>query len=285
MSARGAHTLGNREVAYGDDTATDRIEKTVILKAPRSRVWRALSDARQFGEWFQVELDGQFTPGVTIRGGSPTPATRICPWRWSSSGSSRSDCFSFRWHPGDVDPKFDYTVGADDAGRVHARGRPRRHAADHRRIGIRQDSARPARQGVPHERGRLDRADARTSSAMSRSRSAAAARLHDSAPIFAALGDETRLQIVARLCAEGPLSITRLSEGAGVTRQAITKHLNALSDAGLARSARSGREQIWELETRRLEMARRCLDQHLGPVGCRAQSIEGPRRALTPSSA
>jgi DNA-binding transcriptional ArsR family regulator len=96
---------------------------------------------------------------------------------------------------------------------------------------------------------------------MSRARSAAvAARLHESAPVFAALGDETRLQIVARLCAEGPLSISRLSEGAGVTRQAVTKHLNALADAGLARNARSGREQIWELETRRLEMARRCLD-------------------------
>jgi DNA-binding transcriptional ArsR family regulator len=96
---------------------------------------------------------------------------------------------------------------------------------------------------------------------MSRNRSAAAARLHDSAPVFAALGDETRLQIVARLCAEGPLSITRLSEGAGVTRQAITKHLNALSAAGLARNVKSGREQIWELEVRRLEMARRCLDR------------------------
>ena len=95
---------------------------------------------------------------------------------------------------------------------------------------------------------------------MSRSRSVATTRLHDSAPIFAALGDETRLQIVARLCGEGPLSITRLSEGAGVTRQAITKHLNALSAAGLARNVRTGREQIWELETRKLEMARRCLD-------------------------
>jgi DNA-binding transcriptional ArsR family regulator len=92
-------------------------------------------------------------------------------------------------------------------------------------------------------------------------RGSAAARLRESAPVFAALGDETRLRIVARLCEEGPLSITRLSEGAGVSRQAITKHLNALSHAGLARSARSGREQIWELETRRLELARRYLDQ------------------------
>jgi DNA-binding transcriptional ArsR family regulator len=101
----------------------------------------------------------------------------------------------------------------------------------------------------------------RSRSAAARLRPQASAGLHESAPIFAALGDETRLQIVARLCAEGPLSITRLSEGAGVTRQAITKHLNALSAAGLARHAKSGREQIWELETRRLEMARRCLDR------------------------
>ena len=105
---------------------------------------------------------------------------------------------------------------------------------------------------------------------MSRTRSTAVAPrlrrqathgLHESAPVFAALGDETRLQIVARLCAEGPLSIARLSEGAGVTRQAITKHLNALSAAGLAKNVKSGREQIWELETRRLEIARRCLDR------------------------
>jgi DNA-binding transcriptional ArsR family regulator len=101
----------------------------------------------------------------------------------------------------------------------------------------------------------------RRSTARLRPQASARQALHESAPIFAALGDETRLQIVARLCAEGPLSITRLSEGAGVTRQAITKHLNALSAAGLATNVKSGREQIWELETRRLEMARRCLDR------------------------
>jgi len=95
---------------------------------------------------------------------------------------------------------------------------------------------------------------------MSRSRSATAARLAEAAPVFAALGDATRLRLVARLCADGPLSITRLSEGAGVTRQAITKHLNALADAGLVQDIRRGRERIWELETRRLEIARRCLD-------------------------
>lgn len=96
---------------------------------------------------------------------------------------------------------------------------------------------------------------------MSRSRKAAARTLAKAAPVFAALGDATRLRLVARLCAEGPLSIARLSDHADVTRQAITKHLQAMGDAGLVRDSRRGRERIWELEPKRLEKARRCLDQ------------------------
>jgi DNA-binding transcriptional ArsR family regulator len=80
------------------------------------------------------------------------------------------------------------------------------------------------------------------------------------APVFAALGDETRLGLVGRLSAEGPLSIAALTEGAGVSRQAITKHLCALSDAGLVRSRRRGRERIWQLEPRRLGDARGYLE-------------------------
>lgn len=95
---------------------------------------------------------------------------------------------------------------------------------------------------------------------MSRRRSAAVT-FSDAAPVFAALGETTRLTLVARLCTEGPLSIARLSDGAGVTRQAITKHLHTLADAGLVRGTRAGRERIWELETRRLEKTRQCLDQ------------------------
>jgi DNA-binding transcriptional ArsR family regulator len=96
---------------------------------------------------------------------------------------------------------------------------------------------------------------------MSRTPSAAEANLTEVAPVFAALGDTTRLRVVARLCVDGPLSITRLSEGAEVTRQAITKHLHVLADAGLVRDHRHGRERIWELEPSRLEMAHRCLEQ------------------------
>lgn len=85
--------------------------------------------------------------------------------------------------------------------------------------------------------------------------------MREAAPVFAALGEATRLAIVAKLCSEGPLSIAKLSEGAGVTRQAVTKHLETLAHAGLVHDTRFGRERIWELETRRLEHARRCLDQ------------------------
>jgi DNA-binding transcriptional ArsR family regulator len=95
---------------------------------------------------------------------------------------------------------------------------------------------------------------------MSRSRSATA-KLTEAAPVFAALGDATRLRLVARLSGDGPLSIARLSDDAGVTRQAVTKHLHALAGAGLVRDHRRGRERIWELEPRRLERARRCLEQ------------------------
>jgi len=81
-----------------------------------------------------------------------------------------------------------------------------------------------------------------------------------SAPIFAALGDETRLRLVARLCDDGPMSITGLTEGSRVTRQAITKHLHVMEEVGLVRSTRHGRESIWQLDQRRLKDARHYLD-------------------------
>ncbi len=81
-----------------------------------------------------------------------------------------------------------------------------------------------------------------------------------SAPIFAALGDKTRLRLVLRLSEDGPMSITRLTQGSTVTRQAITKHLRVMQEAGLTRSLRQGRESVWRLDLRSLEDARRYLD-------------------------
>lgn len=80
------------------------------------------------------------------------------------------------------------------------------------------------------------------------------------APLFAALGDETRLALVGRLAASGPQSITELTERADVTRQAVTKHLRTLESAGLVRVTRAGRASIYELETARIAAARRHLD-------------------------
>jgi DNA-binding transcriptional ArsR family regulator len=81
------------------------------------------------------------------------------------------------------------------------------------------------------------------------------------APIFAALGDETRLSLVRRLSAGSPVSIARLTEGSTLTRQAITKHLRVLQDAGLVRGVRRGRENLFALDPEPLGEARRAIDR------------------------
>jgi DNA-binding transcriptional ArsR family regulator len=86
-------------------------------------------------------------------------------------------------------------------------------------------------------------------------------KLLQTAAVFAALGDETRLRLLNRLSSEGPLSITRLTKGAGVTRQAITRHLDVLRSAGLAVSRREGRERVWAMDPRKLRTARRSLEE------------------------
>jgi DNA-binding transcriptional ArsR family regulator len=88
----------------------------------------------------------------------------------------------------------------------------------------------------------------------------AEASFRASAPLFAALGDETRIALVQRLCARGPASLVELSEGAAVTRQAITKHMRVLEDAGLVESTRRGRASIWEFKPKRLDEAHRALE-------------------------
>jgi DNA-binding transcriptional ArsR family regulator len=89
----------------------------------------------------------------------------------------------------------------------------------------------------------------------------APAQVKDAAPLFAALGDETRLRLLVRLCSGEPLSITRLSSKFAVSRQAITKHLDVLSEAGLVRSSRRGRERIWALEPKRIDDAHQYLER------------------------
>lgn len=83
--------------------------------------------------------------------------------------------------------------------------------------------------------------------------------LRKAAPVFAALGDETRLRLIAVLCTGGALSIAQLTADTDITRQAVTKHLEVLADAGLVRDIRHGRERLWAFEPSRLDEARRSL--------------------------
>lgn len=87
----------------------DRIEKRVELKAPVSRVWRALTDYREFGEWFRVRIDGPFKPGEVSRGQVTYPGYEHLKWEAVVQKMEPERLFSFTWHPAGIDPKRDYS--------------------------------------------------------------------------------------------------------------------------------------------------------------------------------
>ena len=87
----------------------DRIEKQIELKAPISKVWRALTDHREFGEWFRVKLEGPFVPGQVSRGQITYPGYEHLKWEATVQQMEPEKLFSFTWHPYAVDPKIDYS--------------------------------------------------------------------------------------------------------------------------------------------------------------------------------
>ena len=87
-------------------TIPDRIEKKVLLRAPRSRVWRALTDAREFSEWFRVTLRGQFEPGKEITGQVTYPGYEHLTMTAWVERMEPERLFSFRWHPAAIDPRW-----------------------------------------------------------------------------------------------------------------------------------------------------------------------------------
>jgi len=89
--------------------ANDRIEKRVELRAPVSRVWRALTDYREFGEWFRVKLDGPFVPGQVSRGRITYPGYEHLVWEAVVQKMEPERLFSYTWHPYAVDPQADYS--------------------------------------------------------------------------------------------------------------------------------------------------------------------------------
>ncbi len=99
------------------------------------------------------------------------------------------------------------------------------------------------------------------------------------ASVFFALGDKTRLQLVALLCAGGALSIAQLTANTDLTRQAVTKHLQMLADAGLVKDIKMGRERLWQFEPEAMDEARRSLEaigqQWAQALGRLKASLEG----------
>lgn len=89
--------------------STDRIEKQIDLKAPVSRVWRALTDHREFGQWFRVNLEGPFVPGKKTRGRITHPGYEHVVMEVLVEKFEPERLFSFRWHPYAIDPKIDYS--------------------------------------------------------------------------------------------------------------------------------------------------------------------------------
>jgi uncharacterized protein YndB with AHSA1/START domain len=85
------------------------IEKRIELKAPVSRVWRALTDYREFGEWFRVKLEGPFVPGQVSRGQVTYPGYEHLKWEAVVQKMEPEQLFSFTWHPYAIDPKIDYS--------------------------------------------------------------------------------------------------------------------------------------------------------------------------------
>jgi uncharacterized protein YndB with AHSA1/START domain len=90
-------------------TATDRIVKEIVLRAPRSRVWRALTDACEFGKWFRAEMKDAFAPGAPARGRITYPGYEHLTFEVHVERMEPESLFSFRWHPYAVDPKQDYS--------------------------------------------------------------------------------------------------------------------------------------------------------------------------------
>jgi len=91
-------------------TTTDRIQKQVLLRAPRARVWRALTDAQEFGQWFGVKLAGPFAPGARVRGKITHKGYEDYPFEITIERMEPERLLSWRWHPYSVEPGVDYSA-------------------------------------------------------------------------------------------------------------------------------------------------------------------------------
>lgn len=97
--------------AAQDAPSTDRVEKRLVLRAPRSRVWRAISTPAEFSAWFRIRLDGAFAEGATVRGDViHSTGDHVCTVEMQIERIEPERYFSYRWHPYPMDPTYDYSA-------------------------------------------------------------------------------------------------------------------------------------------------------------------------------
>ena len=146
---------------------TDIIEKKVLLRASRKRVWLALSDSTEFGTWFGMRFNGPFAPGARMNGVIvPTTvnaevARAQKPYEGTAFDITIEQMeperlFSFRWHPGAIDPGVDYSVEPTTLVAFVLEASARRRSTNDYRVWLRSDPARAPGEGVHAERARLD---------------------------------------------------------------------------------------------------------------------------------
>ncbi len=139
--------------------STDRIEKSIVMRAPRSRVWRALTSSQEFGEWFGARLDGAFAPGAKVAGRITTKGYDHLQMEIVIERVEPEHLFSYRWHPYAVDPDLDYSSEPMTLVEFQLHDVPEGTRLSVVESGLRPHSGRASGHGVPHERRRLGGAD------------------------------------------------------------------------------------------------------------------------------
>ena len=245
----------------------DSITRTVEIDAPVARVWRALTDHEEFGSWFRARLDAPFAVGETSRGQMTYPGWEHAAWEAKVVAIEPERRFAFLL----AAYRGRRTLAARRSfhpRRIHPRADGARHAADGDRERLRGPAGSPAGQRHPRQRRGLVDPDREYPRPCRRQPLRAAA-------VFAALGDPTRLALVATLADGRARSLGELAGGAPISRQAVSKHLRVLADAGVVGSVRQGRETHFALAPERLAAARAYLDA----VGGQWEAVLGRLKA------
>ena len=188
--------------------------------------------------------------------------------------------FSFTWHPYAVDPNEDYSKEPPTL--VEFTLQPIAGGTLLRVVesGFDKLPARRRNEAFRMNDGGWSEQMEEHCASMSDTRRSSLAELQNRALVFAALGDETRLSVLARLSLGEPQSISRLTDGTGLTRQAVTKHLRVLQAAGVVRGLRAGRESLFVLDAGPARRGARLSRSGLAAMGRRAGAAQGARRGL-----